>query len=255
MSIYQHFREDEKPFIDRVLDWKARVLETYVPVRTDFLNPREREIMRAVIGSDEELQLRFSGGFEGAERMRATLSPPYVEEPDFGLAFFELHYPKKFVAIDHRSLLGALIGLGIKREKLGDLLISEDRVQWVAAEEVAGYLMAALTRVGRHRVTCVAIGADELIRPTAVWEERTGTVSSLRLDAVLAEIYRLSRAKAASAVEAGLVKVNWKLVEKPAFELEAGDQLSVRGHGRSKLVAVEGRSKRGNHVIRYALLK
>lgn len=253
--IYQHFRDEERPFIDRVLEWKARIEERYTPVCTDFLDPRQQEIMKSLIGVSSEIKLSFSGGYARAERKRALLLPRYNDSNDFSLSFYELNYPKKFVSIDHPSLLGSLLGLGVKRDKLGDLLFSEDRVQWVAASEISDFLRANLTHVGRHTVTCEEITADELVTPNWIWESKLGFVASLRCDAILAEVFHVSRTKAAEFISGGKVKVNWKMVDKPSYELQAGDQISVRKFGRARIDQLEGQTKRGNLRVEYSILK
>jgi RNA-binding protein YlmH len=253
--IYQHYREDERPFIDRVLEWKSRVFNRFTPVCTDFLDPRQQEIMKSLIGSGEEINLSFSGGYESAERKRALLTPRYSDGTDFGLSFFELNYPQKFVSVDHPSLLGSLLGLGIKRDKLGDLIFSNDRIQWICAEEVGDFLRTNLTHVGRHAVSCEEISSSELVAPEWVWESKTGFVASLRCDAIMAEVFHMSRTKASEFITGGKVKVNWKLVDKPAYDLQTGDQISVRKFGRARIEKIEGMTKRGNLRIEYSLLK
>ena len=255
MSIYEHFRPEEKTFIDLILEWKNHVLDRYTIKRTDFLDPRQLDILSTVIGKQDEVRLIHSGGFPEAERTRALLLPPYVEDEDFGLVLFEVDYPVKFASIDHRQLLGSLMSLGLKREKFGDLLFAGSRIQMVVAEEIADYVRLNLTQVGKHSVELHQVGFSEVIATHSEWEQREGSVASLRLDVVLAEIYRLSRSKVSELITNGFVKVNWKLVNKTSFELKAGDYLSLRGFGRSRLFSIEGQTKRGNIWIKYGLLK
>ncbi|GGH74599.1 RNA-binding protein YlmH [Pullulanibacillus pueri] len=255
MSIYEHFRPEEKPFIDSLLEWKTQVLERYVVKRTDFLDPRQLEMVKTIIGKNDEITLSYSGGYQGAERSRVLLSPPYVEDNDFGLALLEVHYPVKYASIDHRNLLGSLMGLGLKREKFGDLLFAENRVQCVVADEIADYVQLHLNKVGRVNVTIERVALNQILPVEHEWEQREGAVPSLRLDVVLSEIYHLSRSKVADLVTNGLVKVNWKLIQKTSFELKAGDYLSLRGFGRSRLISVGGQTKRGNLWITYGLLR
>ncbi|TCP29107.1 RNA-binding protein YlmH [Scopulibacillus darangshiensis] len=257
MSVYQHFRVEERPFIDTVLDWKEGVLTRYQPKCSDFLDPRQQDIIRHLLPNHDDVQLIFNGGYEQAERKRAILLPPYFSlgENDFNIVLFEIHYPKKFAQLSHPELLGALTGLGLVRDKFGDLLFHHDRVQFLAAKEIADFVQMNLTSVGRVKVSCDMIALSELVHTAEEWEESDGTVSSLRLDAVLSEIYRLPRSKAAAYIENGAVKVNWKRIEKPAYDLLAGDHLSLRGHGRSKVNGIYGTTKKGKQRIKYSHLK
>lgn len=258
MSIYQHFRDDERPFIDNFTEWKAQVLERFIPKLTDFLDPRQQEIVKALTPLNDEVSVQLWGGYKGAERRRALLLPPYVEEGGleaFKLKLFTLQYPKKFVAIDHRNLLGSLMGLGVIREKFGDLLITEDDTQLIVAEEIADFVRMNLTQVGKASVTCELISWESICLPDVQWDEHQGSVTSLRLDVVVAEMYRLSRSKATDLIKAERVKVNWKTIDKPSYELTPGDDLSVRGFGRSRVIAIEGETRRGNHWLRFGILK
>src|SRR5690606_32228771 len=119
MNIYQHFRKHEREFIDQVLQWKMNVEDTYSPKLTDFLDPREQEIVRTIIGSQGVVQVEFFGDAPLCERKRAFIYPEYIEaeQDDFRIVLFEIEYPKKFVTIEHPQVLGSLMSLGLKRSK------------------------------------------------------------------------------------------------------------------------------------------
>lgn len=257
MSIYQHFRQDEKPFIDAILDWKDSVTRTYRVKITDFLDPREQDIIKMVCGENSDVTIRFDGGYEAAERKRAVLLPPYSErnEEEFPLSFFQLNYPEKFADIAHPQLLGSLMGIGLVREKFGDLLFNDKTIQFIVASEVADFVRIHLTKVGPFNVTVEEISRSSLIQHDEEWEEGTGTVSSLRLDTVLAEVYHLSRANAIEAIKNGRVKVNWKMTDKPSEQVHPGDYFSFRGFGRSQFFQEEGVTKKGKQRIMYRRLK
>lgn len=253
MEIYQHYREDERPFIDQVFDWIDQVKSTYAFKLTDFLNPREQEIITQLVSYAGEVNAAFFGGIERAERKRGLIYPDYFQPDadDFRLSYFQLDYPVKFYEIGHRQLLGALMGLGIKREKIGDLIIRGQAVQFIVASEIAEYIKLHLTSVGKAKVIVEIIKEDELLEPEDDWQKHLGTVSSLRLDAVLAEIFKLSRAKAAQYIQRGYAKINWKVIDQPAYECSISDTISLRGYGRAKLLALDGKSKKGKWRIHY----
>nr|WP_309099294.1 RNA-binding protein [Fredinandcohnia onubensis] len=246
MNLYQHFRKEEHAFIDQVLEWQQTVLNQYSPRLSDFLDPREQEIVKQVVGTGGDVLVHFSGGKEGLERKRALLYPSYFEptETDFNLSFFEVNYPVKFVSVDHRKVLGSLMSLGLKRSKFGDILTHDERIQIVVAGEVADYVRMNLTSVGKATISLSEIAASELVFVHEEWTEQTVTVSSLRLDVILASILNLSRQKVQVLIENGFVKVNWKKIEQTSFECKEGDVLSVRGYGRSRLHSIEGKTKR-----------
>lgn len=247
-DIYQHFRKDEQPFVDQVLGWKNIVLEQYRMKLTDFLDPREQFITQSVIQHSDELGLMFFGGYEEAERKRALIYPDYLAPTiqDFELTCFQVNYAKKFISIEHPNLLGSLIGTGLKRQKFGDLLFSEDNVQFICTSDVADFVRAQLTHVGRASVSLEEISKADLQPVISKTDIKEDTISSLRLDAVCAAVSRQSRQKAQLLVKNGLVKVNWKVTEDPSFTIGEGDQLSVRGFGRFSLKTIDGKTKKIN---------
>ncbi|BCB03279.1 YlmH family RNA-binding protein [Bacillus sp. KH172YL63] len=254
-SLHQHFRPDEKEFVDAVLEWKMNVENQYAPKRTDFLDPRQQHIMKSIIGQQEDILLSFFP--EAGERKRALLYPSYFhpEEEDFGIKLFEIQYPSKFVTIEHRQVLGTLMSIGLKREKFGDIIAEDDAIQLMLAEEIADYVRMELTQIGRAKVSLKDLALNERLESQEQWQEKVTTVSSLRLDVVLASIYNDSRQKAQTLIKSSLVKVNWKTVESASFEVEEGDVISARGYGRSKLLSIEGRTKRDKWRISVGILK
>lgn len=257
MKIYEHFRAEERAFVDQVVEWKEIVKDRFIHKLTDFLDPRQQQIVKTVIGDDPDVFITFFGGAPKAERKRAFLYPPYFEigDEDFQLTAFLVDYPHKFVQLTHQDLLGSMMALGLKREKFGDIYLQEQLIQIVIATEICSYLEVNLRSIGRGPIKLVRIPLANLIVPMEEWEETCVTVSSLRLDVILAEIYQLSRSKITPYINSKRVKVNWKLVEQPAYQLQNGDYLSVRGLGRSKIVTVQGKTKKDKWRIVFGLRK
>ncbi|TLS34422.1 RNA-binding protein [Geobacillus thermoleovorans] len=251
MELYQHFRKEEHPFIDQVLEWKEMVSRQYAPKLTDFLDPREQQIVQSITGGDGDVRVFFFGGAPFVERKRAFLAPPYIdpEEEDYGIVLFAVRYPAKFVSLEHRDVLGALMSLGLRRGKFGDILVRDEEIQVFVAAEVADYVRLHVEMIGKARVVLEPLPLSAAMPLAETWEEGTVTVSSLRLDAVLAQAFRLAREKARALVESGLVKVNWKVVDKPDFLCGPGDVLSARGFGRCKLFSVEGPTKKERWLV------
>ena len=242
MDIYQHFRQEERQFIDQVLGWIDHVQMQYVPRLTDFLDPRELEITRMLVGTNGDVRVSFFGGSQEAERKRAFFYPDYYEPQieDYELTIYELSYSAKFTTLKHRQILGTLMSVGLKREKFGDIWIEGDRVQFVVAKEVASYLEMNISKMGKAGVKFHEVHADQVMQVTEQWKESQVTVSSMRLDTVLSALANISRQKSQTLVQQGRVKVNWKLVENPSYEIRESDVLSTRGIGRMKIFSIEG---------------
>lgn len=250
MSVYQHFREHEHPFIDRVLSWIDQVENMYTVYVSDFLDPREQQIIAMLIGSaNDAIHYDFFGGVSAAERKRAVIAPKFVpiEKNDFGIVALQATFANKFISLTHRDVLGSIASLGIDRSKLGDIFVHDDAgiIQLVTTEPLAPFMQMHLTKIKQASLTFAPIPFTELKQVEQQWEEKLITVSSLRLDVVLKEMYQLSRTKASKLIAAERVKINHTLVNEPAIQLEENDLLSVRGFGRSKLIKVHGTTRKG----------
>ncbi len=245
-AITQHFRKDEQPFIELVLGWIREVENSYAPKLTDFLNPRERFIVQSLTGGSD-IRVDAYGAYDNAERMRVLLYPDYYvpAQNDYAVTVFTLNYASKFVTLKHKDVLGSLMSLGLGRPKFGDIKIDEERVQFAVVSELKDYLFANLTSIGKSKVSITEVTAKEaLISLTETWSEELYIVSSMRLDAVLAALLGLARQKAVALIRGDKVQVNWTSQNEPALELYEEDILSIRGFGRYKVIAIEGRTKK-----------
>ncbi len=246
MEIYQHFRPEEQAFIDQVLQWKETVKFTHQLKLTDFLDPREQYILKSLMGEDNDIHFAFYGGSQDVERKRALLFPDYYVPSleDYQVCLFEVQYPHRFVTIEHPQVLGSLMSLGLKRSKFGDILMDNHLIQVIIPSEIANFILHNLLSIGRTKVSLSEVPMKDLIHIVNDWKEEVLTVSSMRLDVMISEVYSLSRSKAAPIIKAGTVKVNWKRVEETSFECREGDMISVRGYGRCKILGIDGKTKR-----------
>ncbi len=245
-SIFQHFRKEEQQFIEQVSGWMNEVEDRYTPKLTDFLDPRERFIVKSVLGANE-IGMESLGLFPDAERQRVLLYPSYYEptEDDFNITVFELKYPVKFVTLRHPDILGSLMSVGLDRSKFGDIRIDGEKIQFAVADEVSLYLKTNFISAAKVKVQLLEVDdVAEMITATEEWHEESHTVSSMRLDTVMSSVYNISRQKASALIHGGKVKVNWTLQEQPSFELHESDMISSRGFGRIKVLMIEGRTKK-----------
>ena len=189
------------------------------------------------------------GGYPEAERAMAAFyrdeAPP---EADYPLRAIRITWNAKYDHPGHRDLLGAVMGLGIERDATGDVAMGEYQdapcAYLFAAEELSDYIAASLESAGRAAVKACVAEETPAIRPPE-GEHMRVTVTSQRLDAVLAAGYHLSRTEAQRLVQGGLVKLNHAVNLRPDAHVEAGDLISARGHGRLSVTGVVGETRRG----------
>lgn len=245
-SILQHFRKDEQPFIENAIGWIREVENLYVPKLTDFLNPRERYIVQSLVGNSD-LLVSKEGAFSNAERMRMLIYPNYYEpeKEDYRVAVYKINYATKFLTLGHKDVLGSLMALGVDRSKFGDIQIADEEIQFAVTAELEDYIIANFTAVGKAKVSVSEIiDKDDWIASTDLWIESTQTVSSMRLDVIIAALLNLSRQKAVALIRSDKVRVNWASESNSAAELFEEDVLSIRGFGRFKVIAIEGRTRK-----------
>jgi RNA-binding protein YlmH len=244
--LLSHLEGEERLEMARVIEGAQRALERTEPVWTDFFDPRLRELAVDILRQAPEVRALSYGGHKKAERQRLVLIPSFylTESIEPELEFFRIRSDKQ-IELTHRDVLGAVIGLGIRREKIGDILIADQEVQIVVAREVAPAISQGLVDVGKAKVQVETIDPEELaIAPDRVKEIRT-TVSSLRLDAVASLGYGVSRTRMAREIKGERLKINWRTIKDPDHPVQAGDVLSMRGRGRVMVYEVTGKSKKG----------
>jgi RNA-binding protein YlmH len=239
-----------KCFLARIRDLAGRALSTQQPQWTDFIEPPLREEAEAVLRWENGVRFNSFGGYSRAERRRLVIYPDYyiVETLEPALAFLALTITGP-AELTHRDYLGALLGLGIKREKLGDLLVGPTGCQAVVTPELAEYLRLNLTEVGNRKTVVELIEPEQLNLPERREKVIRTTVASLRLDALAALGFGDSRTKMAREIKAERVKVNWKAVKDPDLELAPGAIITIRGRGRVEFREVTGTSKKGRQGV------
>lgn len=247
-NVKQHFRNDEQIFVEMCHDWVRNVEHRYVPYLTSFLNPRERYILKSVVGSRDDCKLSFYGGYDNAERQRALLYPPYFEVAieDYELVLCEIKYAEKFTSLKHSQVLGSLLGSGITRETVGDIVTDGSRWQFFTEKQIATFLPSQMEKMGRVSVEVSEIPIDQKVEPIDEWITQNIVVASLRLDALIASVYNLSRQNAKDLVSGKKVKVNWTEETRAGFEIEAEDMVSVRKFGRFQLKTTNGYTRKDN---------
>jgi len=239
-------REDRE-ILARALDLAEMTGKSHRPQVTDFYDPYRCVMITRAVEYIPGLAVAVDGGYPAAERSRVLIFPDYLAAVDVDprLAFLAVQGSIRFNTVTHRDYLGALLGLGLRREKLGDILVGEDGAQIIVAAEVSGLIQMRLTTVGRVGVTTREINRAALEPPARDYREIKVTVQSLRLDTVAAHGFSLSRTKMVREIAAGKVYLNWRLCLEPSTPVRPGDMISARGRGRVVLKQTGGQTKKG----------
>ena len=224
---------------------------------TTFLTPAEQYALSAWACRAAGCRMILRGGVEGAERQAAFFLPFYLEEDDFdpGEYIRCIKVTAGFGSPGHRDYMGAVLGLGIKREWLGDIAVEGSTAHIFCLNTVADHLLASLDKVGRYGVKTKEIPLSEAPVPKIEVKELTFSVMSLRLDAVAAGMFNLSRTTAAGMIAAGEVSLNYSECLRPDARVQPGDIVSARGYGKATLASVGGQSRKGRTFVTAQLRK
>ena len=215
---------------------------------TGFLDERLQDLARAQLARLAWQGHLFFGGYPDAERVVLALylrEPPAAEQ--FPVVCLRIGC-KNAERLIHRDYLGALMGLGLKREGVGDILPDAEGALVLALPAAARLIETELTEVGRERVTVAPAPLPQSAGEPA-GEPLRISVASLRLDAVLAALLHLSREQAAALIRSEKVLVNHIVRSAPATPLAEGDLLTIRGTGRFRLQELCGQSKKGRSFV------
>lgn len=240
----QPLNDDEVMFFKRIYSIKENVLNNYKISILKFLDLRKQEIIRYIIGGD--CNLYFSGGYLDAEYKKCIISPFEIDNPDFKIVPLKLNYNKKFLELNHRKVLAVLMGLGIKREVFGDIILNDDCIIMASAEN-ADFIIDNLRLISHNPVEVVKYDGE--VKNKINFDKEKLFVSSMRLDAIIAGAYNISRNISQELIKNGCVKVNQTEILNTSHELKTDNLISVRGKGRFKLLNILGTSKSSRIVL------
>lgn len=242
--------EDQAQVMRRLDELACRVARTGLPCFTMFLSPAEAAWAQAS-ANRQRVNMSLNGGYEDAERCIACFWEEEAPQA-YPLVALELRWPHQ-TAPGHRDVLGSVMGLGINRACIGDIVLQTEKGYLFAEKQMADHIAQSLVSAGRIRLQVQPIdGLPQLEAPTG--QEKHDTVSSLRLDAVIAAGFDLSRGDAAELIAAGHVKLRHLPNERSDARVQEGDAISVRGHGRLVVEEVGAPTKKGRlplRLIRY----
>ena len=239
---------DERLLLGRVWDKYEQCRRRNLPEGTGFLSPAEQAAAQRLLNALSVTEgYAFWGGFQVADEAEGELTTCAQENLTGVRVVRALFYEED--ALTHRDILGSLMALGLTRETLGDILVFPRWADVLATAPAAELLLSDWTDAGRVRLHTAPLPLAQLTPPQEKTKEIRDTVSSLRLDSVLAVGFSLSRGKAAEAVTSGRVQVNWTDCQKPDRPVAQGDTLTLRGLGKCVLEEVGHQTKKGRVFV------
>lgn len=239
---------DKDKLIDmrKIIDKIEMVLNNHTKEGTDFLDPYERFLAKSILNRFIEVDYLENGGISNAERKTIIIFPDYLKNSNLEPNIVGLRITRNLHGLTHKDYLGAILSLGIKRNKIGDILLHDNYTDFVVKKELSDFIIFNLEKIGNKNIDVKRISLEELVPVKLKYKEINRIISSNRLDSYISSCYNLSRKDSASIIRTGKVKVNWENIENIYKEVTKGDMISVPGHGRSIFQSIEGTTKKDN---------
>jgi photosystem II S4 domain protein len=226
---------ENREVVARLVDQAEHAIKTWEVVVSDFVSPPENVEVQATFGKLTDIQFVAWGGYPQAERQRLAIarSELPLDSNQVTLAVVEIVGNFLFDPATHRDFLGAVLGTGIVREKVGDIVVLGERgAQAIVVPELVEFLQMSLAQVRSVPVKTRQIDPNELKVREPKKKEMTTVEASLRLDAIASAGFGVSRSKMADQITAGDVRVNWKETTSSSHQVKSGDLIAIRGKGR-----------------------
>ena len=191
---------------------------------SEFLDPAAFAAAETIAVQYDNIRLAESGGYEGAERRKAAfVHSDFMGTESFDITAVKFRWDNRYHELSHRDVLGSIMGSGIKRDVIGDILMRRDHCIVLTSPPIANYLLTSVVTIGAAQVSAEEMSLDEIPpREQKVKEIRT-TVASMRLDVIAAAGFGTSRSKMANEIDVDKVKVNWKDVKSSSQAIKECD--------------------------------
>ena len=249
--------EEERLLVAKTMD-KIEFVEVKNKItNTDFLDMYQKNLLQKLINSIKYDNYLFFGGNEESERTVLIFYPnkfnQAIVEKNYNniMGVIEIILPNELKGkYTHRDYLGGLMKLGIKREKIGDIIVFDEGAHIIVLNEIINFVKENIAGLTRFSKASIQIKTIEELRVKKICIEETKIiVSSLRVDNVIAELTKTSRTKAEEIIKSGRVFVNFENITKDSKILKEEDIITIRGKGRFKLIKIEGNTKKGKSVV------
>ena len=252
----ERYKEGEfKLLVAKVIDKYLACQKTNKIVYTDFLNLSERAIVEKILKEEFIKNYCFYGVNEQPDRSILIFYPE-----KFTIEMVEKNYSKIFdiirielpneVSYEHREFLSGIMKLGVRREKFGDIIVTDTGADIICLKEITNYLVNGLKDLTRFKKSKICVeDIQNIHKKEKTFIQLSIIVSSIRLDNFVSELAKCSRTKAKELIEQGSVLVNYIIEEKDSKKLNLKDVITIRGKGKFMFEAINGETKSGRILV------
>lgn len=249
LSFLGELSDEDRLFINRIFDLARYARDKYTPRFSHFLDSRQRSLAESALLSESISNFTFYGGYDDAQRVMLGVFPEYSEpdEAEFPITPVTFTYRTED-KLSHRDFLGSLMALNIKRDTVGDIIVSKGKSCVFLDEKMHYTVMNEITKVGRVGVK-VSYGFDKTIISEQSFTQIKGTVSQNRLDCIISLALGISREKASALIKNTGVNIDYRLVTSPSAQIGEGMTFSVRGYGKYKFDRICGFTRKNRVTV------
>jgi len=253
-------KEEDKILISKIID-KFKFCESRNRIEnTDFLDLSQKQLIDKFLKTQKYNNYLFYGGIKEAERNVLIIFPYKLKEIieneqfDFNtvLDVIRIELPNEMHGqYSHRNYLGALIKLGIKREKIGDIIVETSGADIIVNKEVTKFLLnnlQELTRFSKSKISQISL--QEIREKIIYKEEMTITIPSMRLDNIVSELAKCSRSKAVEMILSERIFVNYEVITKASKEVKEGYTVTIRGKGKFEIEEIIGNTRKNRILLK-----
>lgn len=246
-SYYDKLSYEDRLLVSHFLDMIEICEKSYVPRFSAFLDERQIILAKSFMEEQGCKEYKLYGGYDSASRMVLGVFPEYWEVrenewEDFPVSALRFRF-RAADKLSHRDFLGSFMSRQIKRNMLGDIIVGSGTAAVIVHDTVKPVLMSEISKIGSVGVS-VSEGDISDLHIEQSFTEKSGTVSSLRLDGVISLAAGISREKSASLIKGGYAAVMYETIQSVSYQLSQGDIFSVRGYGKFILHSVNGKTKK-----------
>ena len=224
---------------------------------TDFLDMYQTALVETFLRKNNFQNYKLYGGYDEAERKILIVYPEKYNEEMLAknynkmISILRIQLPEEEQGkLVHRNYLGGIVKLGLKREKVGDILVADDGADIIVKEETAKILskdLETLTRFQNSKIDVIDL--SDLRTPEIKVEEIDIIVPSLRLDNIASDLARTSRSKIVQVMAQERVFINGQCETKPSKAVKMGDVITIRGKGRFVVKEIKANTRSGRMVV------
>lgn len=206
---------------------------------TNFLNPIEIRRITKIL-DNKKIAYQVLKIFKDAEKQLI-----YINDPRVSLFLINTNE-----VLTHKQILGTLYSHQLREDCYGDIIVDNNKFYIVVLDRLKSYMVTHFNEVGGVKITLEERDLSEISNYELKYKEICLTLSSLRIDNVVAKIIPTSRSNASKLIDDKKIILNYDVLKNKTYNLKLNDIFSIRGFGKFKILSISN-GHRGNnlHII------